>query len=94
MARNGYIFKYFKKQSLPISNETELPDAVTREANKYRLHNEMKVPMRFTPLRAAGQRWCKYRLHHEVQVSTRFTHRGPEARGCVNHVETEPSEQA
>ena len=26
--------KYFKKQSLPASNETELPDAVTREANK------------------------------------------------------------
>ena len=31
----------------------------------------------------------KYRLYHEVEVSTRFTHRGPEARGCVNHVETD-----
>ena len=28
------LLKYFKKQSLPTSNETELPDAVTREANK------------------------------------------------------------
>ena len=34
---------------------------------------------------------CMYRLHHEVEVSTGFTHRGPEARGCVNRVETEPS---
>ena len=33
-----------------------------------------------------------YRLHHEVQVSTGFTHRGSEARGCVNHVETELSD--
>ena len=33
-----------------------------------------------------------YRLHHEVEVSTGFTHRGPEARGCVNRVETEPSD--
>ena len=30
-----------------------------------------------------------YRLYHEVEVSTRFTHRGPEARGCVNRVETD-----
>ena len=28
------LFKYFKKQSLPTSNKAELPDAVTREANK------------------------------------------------------------
>ena len=34
----------------------------------------------------------KYRLHHEVEVSMGFTHRGPEARGCVNHIETEPSD--
>ena len=34
----------------------------------------------------------KYRLHHEVQVSTQFTHLGPEARGCVNRAETEPSD--
>ena len=34
----------------------------------------------------------KYRLHHEAEVSTGFTHRGPEARGCVNRVETEPSD--
>ena len=27
------ILRYFKKQSLPTSNEAELPDAVTREAN-------------------------------------------------------------
>jgi hypothetical protein len=33
-----------------------------------------------------------YRLYHEVEVSTRFTHRGPQARGCVNRVETEPSD--
>ena len=33
-----------------------------------------------------------YRLHHEVQVSTGFTHRGPQARGCINPVETEPSD--
>ena len=33
-----------------------------------------------------------YRLHHEVEVSTGFTHRGPEARGCVNPVETELSD--
>ena len=33
-----------------------------------------------------------YRLHHEVEVSTEFTHRGPEARGCINRVETEPSD--
>ena len=33
-----------------------------------------------------------YRLHHEVEVSMGFTHRGPEARGCVNRVETEPSD--
>ena len=33
-----------------------------------------------------------YRLHHEVKVSTGFTHRGPEARGCINRVETEPSD--
>ena len=32
------------------------------------------------------------RLHHEVEISTGFTHRGREARGCVNHVETEPSD--
>ena len=25
-------------------------------------------------------------------MSTRFTHRGPEARGCVNRVETELSD--
>ena len=33
-----------------------------------------------------------YRLYHEVEVSTRFTHRGLKARGCVNRVETEPSD--
>ena len=33
-----------------------------------------------------------YRLHHEVEVSTEFTHLGPEARGCVNPVETELSD--
>ena len=33
-----------------------------------------------------------YRLHHEVEVSMGFTRRGPEARGCVNPVETEPSD--
>ena len=33
-----------------------------------------------------------YRLHHEVQVSMQFTHRVPEARGCVNRIETEPSD--
>ena len=27
------LFKYFKKQSLPTSNEAELPDAVTTEVN-------------------------------------------------------------
>ena len=27
-----------------------------------------------------------------VKVSTGFTHRGLEARGCVNRVETEPSD--
>ena len=27
------LFKYFKKQSLPTSNEAELPDAVTKEVN-------------------------------------------------------------
>ena len=27
------ILRYFKKQSLPTSNEAELPDAVTRDAN-------------------------------------------------------------
>ena len=32
------------------------------------------------------------RLHHEVEVSTGFTHRGLEARGYVNRVETEPSD--
>ena len=31
----------------------------------------------------------KYRLHHEVEVSMLFTHRGPKARGCVNHIETD-----
>ena len=30
-----------------------------------------------------------YRLYHEVEISTWFTHWGPEARGCVNHVETD-----
>ena len=35
---------------------------------------------------------CTYRLHHEVEVSTGFTHRGPEAQGCVNLVETEQSD--
>ena len=30
-----------------------------------------------------------YRLYHEVEVSTWFIHRGPEARGCVNHVGTD-----
>ena len=34
-----------------------------------------------------------YRLiHHEVEVSTGFTHRGREARGCVNRIETELSD--
>ena len=28
------ILRYFRKESLPTSNEAELPDAVTREANK------------------------------------------------------------
>ena len=28
------LFKYSKKQSLPTTNETQLPDAVTRKANK------------------------------------------------------------
>jgi hypothetical protein len=27
-----------------------------------------------------------------MQVSTGLTHQGPEARGCVNPVETEPSD--
>ena len=31
----------------------------------------------------------KYRLYHEVEVSARFIHRGPQARGCINHVETD-----
>ena len=31
----------------------------------------------------------EYRLYHEVEVSSRFTHWGPEARGCVNHEETD-----
>ena len=35
---------------------------------------------------------CMYRLHHKVEVSSRFTHRGPQARGCVNREETEPSD--
>ena len=35
-----------------------------------------------------------YRLHHEVKASTGFTHRGPDARGSVNCVETEPSDVA
>ena len=30
-----------------------------------------------------------YRLYHEVEVSTRFIHRGPQARGCINHVGTD-----
>ena len=29
-----------------------------------------------------------YRLYHKVEVSTRFTHRGPQAQGCVNCIET------
>ena len=33
-----------------------------------------------------------YRLHHEVEVSTGFTHRGLEARGCVNRIETKLSD--
>ena len=33
-----------------------------------------------------------YRLHHEVEVSTGFAHRGLEAQGCVNRVETKPSD--
>ena len=33
-----------------------------------------------------------YRLHHEVEIYTGFTHQGPEARGYVNRVETEPSD--
>ena len=33
-----------------------------------------------------------YRLHHKVQVSMRFTYRRLEAWGCVNCVETEPSD--
>ena len=33
-----------------------------------------------------------YRLHHEVEVSMGFAHQGPEARGCVNPIETEPSD--
>ena len=39
-----------------------------------------------------GQTASMYRIHHEVEVSTGFTHRGPEARGYVNPVETEPSD--
>ena len=35
-----------------------------------------------------------YRLHREVEVSTGFTHRGPDARGSINRVETEPSDVA
>ena len=31
--RNGYVIKFFKKQSLPSSNEVELPDAVRKEVN-------------------------------------------------------------
>ena len=34
IARNGYVIKYFKKQCLPTSNDSELLDVVTREANK------------------------------------------------------------
>ena len=30
-----------------------------------------------------------YRLCHKVEVSTWFTHQGPEAWGCVNHIETD-----
>ena len=55
-----------------------------------------KVPVGHNTLpKTAGRLYNKadmYRLHHEVEVSTGFTHRGPEARGCVNRVETEPSD--
>ena len=30
-----------------------------------------------------------YRLYHEVKVSRRITHRGLEARVCVNRIETD-----
>ena len=32
---------------------------------------------------------AKYRIYHNVEVSTGFAHRGPQARGCVNRVETD-----
>ena len=34
-----------------------------------------------------------HRLYHEVEVFTGFTHRGPEARGCVNRVDSDRTEQ-
>ena len=43
-------------------------------------------------IRAVYGLWFMCRLHHEVEVSMGFTHRGLEARGCVNRVETEPSD--
>ena len=33
-----------------------------------------------------------YRLYHKVEVSMGFTHWGPQARGSVNHVETDTSD--
>ena len=34
MIEMATLFKYFKEQSLSTRKEAELPDAVTREANK------------------------------------------------------------
>ena len=46
-----------------------LLDYCTSFVLKHRLHNEVEVSLRFTPPRAAGQRWCKkHRDRTEVEV--------------------------
>ena len=45
------LFKYFKRQSLPASNEAELADAVTREVN-----NAMEKILEEERSRASGRK--------------------------------------
>ena len=85
------MFKFSKRLSFSIEKVSiSLLDGTAAGESTTPSHNHCDTIALRSDHMQLGQ--VMYRLHHEVQVSTRFTHRGPETRGCVNRVETEPSD--
>ena len=56
------LFKHFKKQSFPISNKAELPDVVTRGANK-----AMEKILEEERSRGASERKRKHTSHQKLE---------------------------